>query len=224
MQLGARGTSILFASGDGGVSGSQSSNCRTFVPTFPSGCPFMTSVGATTGTGPETAASFSSGGFSNFFAQPSYQSSAVSSFLTKLGSTNKGKFNTTGRAFPDISAQGENVEIVFDTEFGTVAGTSCASPIFASVIALLNDELIAAGKPVLGFLNPFLYSGGASALNDVTSGTYSFLFLERELNCTLIPGTNPGCNTNGFSAGTGWDPVTGLGTPNFAKLRTAVGL
>ena len=39
MQLGARGTSILFASGDGGVSGSQSQRCTTFIPTFPSGCP-----------------------------------------------------------------------------------------------------------------------------------------------------------------------------------------
>lgn len=171
MQLGARGTSILFASGDGGVSGSQSARCTTFVPTFPSGCPFMTSVGATTGISPETAASFSSGGFSNFFAQPSYQSSAVSSYLTALGSTNSGKFNTSGRAFPDISAQGENVEIVVSGEFGTVAGTSCSSPIFASVIALLNDRLVAAGKSPLGFLNPFLYSSaGQAALNDVTSG------------------------------------------------------
>ncbi|KAH9940518.1 family S53 protease-like protein [Epithele typhae] len=205
MSLGARGTSILFASGDGGVSGSQSQSCTTFIPTFPSGCPFLTSVGATTGI-TETAADFSSGGFSNIFARPSYQSSAVSTFLTALGSTNSGKFNTTGRAFPDVSAQGENVEIAWDAQFGTVDGTSCSSPIFASVIALLNDELIAAGKSPLGFLNPFLYTTGASALTDVTSGS------------------NPGCNTNGFTARAGWDPVTGLGTPNYAKLRTAVGL
>ena len=38
-QLGARGTSILFSSGDGGVSGSQPASCSNFVPTFPSGCP-----------------------------------------------------------------------------------------------------------------------------------------------------------------------------------------
>ncbi|THH04062.1 hypothetical protein EW145_g5800 [Phellinidium pouzarii] len=206
MQLGARGTSILFASGDGGVSGSQSGSCSAFLPTFPSGCPFMTSVGATTGV-TETAADFSSGGFSNFFATPSYQSAAVSSFLSALGSTNSGRFNRSGRAFPDVSAQGENVEIVVGGETGTVAGTSCASPIFASVIALLNDRLVAAGKSPLGFLNPFLYSAaGTAALNDVTSGS------------------NPGCNTNGFTARAGWDPVTGLGTPNFAKLLTAVGL
>lgn len=46
----------------------------------------------------------------------------------------------------------------------------CSSPIFASVIALLNDELVAAGKSPLGFLNPFLYSTGASALADITTG------------------------------------------------------
>lgn len=83
-----------------GVSGLQSARCTMFVPIFPSGCPFMTSVGATIGISSETVADFSLGGFSNFFAQPLYQVSAVSTFLKNLGSTNKGKFNTTGRGFP----------------------------------------------------------------------------------------------------------------------------
>ncbi|KIP08461.1 hypothetical protein PHLGIDRAFT_508562 [Phlebiopsis gigantea 11061_1 CR5-6] len=202
MQLGARGTSILFSSGDGGVAGSQTTRCTTFLPTFPSGCPFMTSVGATTGV-PETSATFSSGGFSNIFKQPTYQSAAVSAYLTKLGNTNAGKFTPTGRAFPDIAAQGENVEIVNAGETGLVAGTSCSSPIFASIIALINDRLAAAGKAPLGFLNPFLYGAAASTFTDITTGN------------------NPGCNTNGFPAEAGWDPVTGLGTPNFAKLLAA---
>ncbi|EIW62968.1 family S53 protease [Trametes versicolor FP-101664 SS1] len=207
MQLGARGTSILFSSGDGGVSGSQSQSCTTFIPTFPSGCPFVTSVGATTRINPEVAATFTGGGFSNTFAAPSYQSAAVSTFLTANGNTNSGRFNRAGRGFPDISAQGQNVDIVFQNQVGTVAGTSCSCPITASIISLLNDELRAAGKPSLGFLNPFLYStAGRAALTDITSGS------------------NPGCNTNGFTARAGWDPVTGLGTPNFAALRTAVGL
>ncbi|KZT38181.1 family S53 protease-like protein [Sistotremastrum suecicum HHB10207 ss-3] len=204
--LGAAGVSILFASGDGGVSGSQAQQCSKFVPTFPSGCPFMTSVGATQGISPETAADFSSGGFSNYFARPSYQSDAVEHYLDTPGLPNSRKFNSSGRGFPDVAAQGVNVQIVSGGETGGVDGTSCASPIFASIISLINDRLIAAGKPVLGFLNPFLYSNGASALNDVTSGR------------------NPGCNTQGFPAAVGWDPVTGLGTPNFAKLLTAVGL
>ncbi|KAJ6563914.1 family S53 protease-like protein [Mycena capillaripes] len=206
MQLGALGTSIFFSSGDGGVSGSQSQTCTTFIPTLPSDCPFVTSVGATTGI-TETAASFSSGGFANYFAIPSYQTADVATYLTAIGTTNSGKFNRTGRGFPDISAQGENFEIAWDAEEGTVDGTSCSSPTVAALFALLNDQLIAAGKSPLGFLNPFLYSAtGRAALNDVKTGT------------------NPGCNTNGFSATTGWDPVTGLGTPDFLKLKTAVGL
>ncbi|KAI0093371.1 family S53 protease [Irpex rosettiformis] len=201
-QLGARGVSILYSSGDGGVAGSQTTRCTNFLATFPSGCPFMTSVGATTGI-PETAASFSSGGFSNVFAQPSYQASAVSAFLTKLGNTNSGKFNRAGRAFPDIAAMGDNVEIVFQQQGGLVAGTSCSSPIFASIISLINDRLVSAGKSPLGFLNPFLYGAAASTFTDITTGN------------------NPGCNTNGFPAVAGWDPVTGLGTPNFQALLNA---
>ena len=49
-------------------------------------------------------------------------------------------------------------------------GTSASSPTFASVIALINDQLVAAGKPVLGFLNPWLYSTASSAFTDITIG------------------------------------------------------
>jgi len=80
-----------------------------------------------------------------------------------------------------------------------------SAPIFASVIALLNNELISTGKPVLGFLNPWLYDN-ADAFYDITFGT------------------NPGCKTIGFSATSGWGPVTGLGTPKYELLRHAAGL
>ncbi|KAJ7898518.1 family S53 protease [Mycena olivaceomarginata] len=206
LQLSALGTSLLFSSGDGGVSGGQSAGCTNFVAPFPSGCPFITSVGSTGGV-TEVGSSFSSGGFSNYFSTPDYQTGDVAAYVASLGTTYAGKYNGSGRGFPDVSAQGENFEIAWDNQFGTVDGTSCSTPTFASIVALLNDELVAAGRPVLGFLNPFLYSpGGRAALNDVTSGT------------------NPGCGTNGFSASAGWDPITGLGTPNYAALRTALGL
>ena len=167
----------------------------------------MTSVGATqlTSATAETAASFSSGGFSNYFGIPSYQASAVSSFLTTLGSTNSGKFNASGRGFPDVAAIGVDLEIIVGGQLGGVDGTSCSSPVFSSIVSLINDALIAEGKSPLGFLNPFLYAN-PSAFNDITSGD------------------NPGCNTNGFKAAKGWDPVTGLGTPNFAKLKAAAGV
>ncbi|KAJ7493844.1 family S53 protease [Mycena latifolia] len=207
MQLGAIGVSVLFASGDGGVGGVQPTTCTTFVPTAPGGCPFITSVGGSTGLPPQVAASLSGGGFSNVFPTPDFQRGDVAAYIASIGDQYSGLYNTSGRGLPDIAAQALNVEIAWMGSFWLVGGTSCASPIFASIIALINDKLIAAGKPVLGFLNPFLYSpAGRAAFTDVTSGN------------------NPGCNTNGFSASVGWDPVTGLGTPNFDRLVTAVGL
>ena len=74
-----------------------------------------------------------------------------------------------------------------------VGGTSCASPTFSGIIALLNDARLAAGKSALGFLNPLLYQSVPTfpgAFNDVTEGT------------------NEGCTVNGFTAAVGWDPVT----------------
>ena len=134
----------------------------------------LTAVGSTTGISPETASTFSSGGFrqvtsslpqlilltktfvrSNYWGIPQYQASAVSSYLSALGSTNQGLFNSSGRGFPDVAAQGEHVAIYSGGSQQAVAGTSCSSPIFASVIGLINDKLAAAGKPPLGFLNPW---------------------------------------------------------------------
>ncbi|KAJ7639487.1 family S53 protease [Roridomyces roridus] len=203
--FGARGVSVIFASGDGGVSGSQSASCSKYKPTFPSGCPFLTSVGSVHGISPETASTFSSGGFSNYWGIPDYQADAAAAFLTAQGTKNSGLFNASGRGFPDVAAQGENVQIVSGGSTGGVDGTSCAAPIFASVIALINNDLIATGQSPLGFLNPWLYAN-ADALNDVTAGS------------------NPGCSKSGFAAVSGWDPVTGLGTPDYNKLRAAAGL
>ena len=80
-QLGARGSSIMFSSGDDGVGGgdclsNDGTNTKKFLPNFPASCPFVTTVGGTIRVNPEVAVSFSGGGFSNYFAQPRYVSSA----------------------------------------------------------------------------------------------------------------------------------------------------
>jgi len=207
--LGARGSSIIFASGDGGVGSSNVTQCvsndgknrPTFLPAFPASCPYVTAVGGTTGF-PEVATPFSGGGFSNYFAQPSYQAAAVQAYLAQNpNAQNLGLFNPAGRAYPDVSAQSARFLIWWRKRSGLISGTSASTPTFAGMIALLNDASIAAGKPSLGFLNPMLYSIGQGGLNDVTQGS------------------NPGCGTLGFNAAPGWDPVTGLGTPNFGKLK-----
>ena len=76
--------------------------------------------------------------------------------------------------------------------------------VVAGIISLLNDWRISTGQEPLGFLNPWLYGRcyESHALNDITSGS------------------NPGCGTPGFSAITGWDPVssTRLVTSSLSKL------
>lgn len=151
----------------------------------------VTSVGATGGISPETAADFSGGGFSNYFPRPSYQDGAIETFLTGLGTTYSGLYNASGRAYPDVAAQGVNFEIAWYGYVWLGSGTSCSTPTFASIISLINDQLISAGKPVLGFLNPWLYSTAAPTFTDITSGNAA------------------GCNVDGFSAVEGWDPVRG---------------
>lgn len=90
--------------------------------------------------------------------------------------------------------------IVWNSRVITIGGTSASSPTFAAVLALVNDALLANGKPSLGFINPWLYKTGYQGLNDI------------------VFGSSYGCNTTGFPAQIGWDAVTGWGTPDFPKL------
>jgi len=214
MSLGARGVSTIYSSGDNGVgtngdcvsNGVNSPNgTATFLPAFPASCPYATTVGATQGFSPETAvnAFASGGGFSNYFARPSYQASAVDSYLKGIGNEYAGLYNTTGRGYPDVAANGQNYVIVISGVDNLVDGTSASAPTFSSVIGLLNDYRISQGKSSLGFLNPLIYSKwlGTAALNDITQGS------------------SAGCNTSGFPATKGWDAVTGAGTPNFIEMK-----
>ncbi len=111
-QLGAKGVSVLFAAGDYGVgpSGYCFSNVDNttskFIPTFPNDCPYVTSVGATTGF-PELAAYdlllsgniFTSGaGFSEYFEQPPYQAEVVQNDIAGLGGLYQGLYNPAGKS------------------------------------------------------------------------------------------------------------------------------
>ncbi|KAG0085612.1 hypothetical protein BGZ93_000543 [Podila epicladia] len=205
-ELGAAGVTIIVASEDGGVGAgdcltNDGNNMSLFQPTFPASCPFVTTVGATSGVAPEVAASFSGGGFSRYFDRPSYQNQAVSAYLAKLGNRDAGKFSPAGRAYPDVAALADGYQVVVNGQIESVSEAAAGAYAFASVVSLLNDARLKAGKSSLGFLNPFLYSALTAGLNDITSGS------------------NPGCGTNGFTAGPGWDPITGLGTPDFGNLK-----
>ncbi|KAF5391139.1 hypothetical protein D9757_003008 [Collybiopsis confluens] len=229
-KLGLMGVTVLYSSGDSGVAGnnrfclnadgSQSVNGTRFNPSFPGTCPYITSVGATqvqagkTVYDPETAAArvttssifYSGGGFSNVFGIPDYQKDAVAYYLNNFQTDNftSAAYNSSGttRAYPDLAANGAAYVVAADDEFILTWGTSASSPTMGAILAMINDARLAAGKSTIGFINPTIYSTAfRSAFNDITSGS------------------NPGCFTDGFSTAKGWDPVTGLGTPDFKKLK-----
>ncbi|KAF7291889.1 Subtilisin-like protein [Mycena indigotica] len=222
-KLGLMGVTVLYSSGDNGAAGngglclnpdgSQTSGGRIFNPSFPSTCPFVTSVGATqinpgaTVADPESACQqviSSGGGFSNYFAIPDYQKGAVGEYLTAHSPPySNTTYNSTGtsRAYPDLSANGANYVTAVNGGFFLVYGTSASAPVVGAMLTMINDARLAMGKRPVGFINPTIYSPAfRGAFNDITTGT------------------NPGCGTKGFSTAPGFDPVTGLGTPQFDKL------
>jgi tripeptidyl-peptidase I len=209
--LGAQGISLFFSSGDFGVGSNDTcvsndgKNTPAFMPAFPASCPYVTTVGGTMGY-PEVVAvdatiGFSAGaGFSNYFPRPDWQSVAVDRYLDRIGDQFKGLYNASGRAYPDLSAQAYRYIIWIDGIPHTLDGTSCSAPTVASVFTLVNDALIAKGKPPMGWLNPWLYQKGFEAFTDVVNGSAL------------------GCNGPGFSASAGWDAASGFGTPDFEKI------
>jgi tripeptidyl-peptidase-1 len=241
---GLRGISLLAASGDQGAPGDENPSCsnmeKPMSDIFPGGSPWVLSVGATmllnpnTGTGKinepsvcqqetcantpltETSCSIpaalitSGGGFSSYDGQPSWQAPFVAKFLSSKSHPLPPKkyFNASARAFPDVSALGHGYLIMWNGQWTPVDGTSASTPVFSAMIALINSARLNANKKVIGWVNPHIYaaaSADAGTFHDITTGNNL---------CTEYC-----CTTNfGFHATVGWDPVTGLGTPNFAKL------
>ena len=135
---------------------------------------FIISLG-TENVNPEVATTRygSGGGFSDYFAAPAYQRYTIDSYISDLDGKYNGLYNEDGRGYPDVAAQGNIIATIWANETTYVGGTSASAPIFAAVIALVNDALIAKEKPVLGFLNPWLYGGGWKGLTDITKGSSS---------------------------------------------------
>lgn len=140
-----------------------------------------------------SATSATGGGVSGFFPLPGYQNSAN---VPPISGSSQ-----TGREVPDVAADAEPVtgyQVLVDGQSFVIGGTSAVAPLWAGLIALMNQKL---SRPV-GFLNPLLYGSLANrgVVNDITSG-----------------------NNGSYSAAPGWDPCTGWGSPNGAQLLKALG-
>jgi subtilase family serine protease len=207
-KMAAQGQNFFAASGD-------SSTWSATNEAWPADDAHVVSVGGTDlvtagAAGPwssETAWVDSGGGISpDSIAIPSWQQLAG-----VITASNKG--STTLRSGPDVSANANftfyvcaNQTTCTANEFG---GTSFAAPMWAGYIALVNQQLVANSEPTIGFINPTVYaqnvSGGALSaayaadFHDITSGT-----------------------SGSFSAVTGYDLVTGWGSPNGTALINAL--
>lgn len=149
------------------------------------------------------------GGFSSYTTQPSYQSIAVAGyFAQKVPLPPSSMYNKANRAFPDVAALGHNYLIYLQGQATQVDGTSCSSPVFGAMIALLNAQRLKAGKRPLGFSNPLWYKAPAGVFRDITQGNNK---------CT-----EGCCSKDGWEAAKGWDPVTGLGSLNYPAALSYV--
>lgn len=236
--LSAFGTTIVFSAGDSGPDGTAraqtppypdaSGSCLPLTPSYPSGCPYILSVGATTGYyeneqpvyygTPSGLSGYnwawaSGSGFSEIWSTPDYQKTALSKWAARsnslYSSATKGQYTSTGRAFPDVTALGVDYPIVINGNAFLQAGTSMSSPVFAAVLSLLNDELRDAGLPTVGYAHPMFYAN-PTVFKDVTLGGSWW-------QC----GTG---TTYGFNSTIGWDPASGLGSPNYTSLATLYGV
>jgi len=213
MKAGAQGLSILFASGDQGVCGREGCGLfkKRFKPDFPAASPYITAVGGTDflgdAVGDEMAWQSGGGGFSDTFDIPAYQQAAVAAYKARPDANlpNQKYWNNTGRGYPDVAALGGQKNsycVNAGGRFEGVAGTSASCPVVAGIFARLNGLRLAAGKPAMGFLNPFIYQNPSSFF-DVKAGV------------------NKDTSKYGFTAVEGWDAATGFGTPNYEALADA---
>ncbi len=220
-QYAVQGQSFFLASGDGGAYPGAIDE--------PADDPYITVVGGTTlttasdgawasettwltpasndGLGDITPAAASGGGISLTYGIPAWQQGI--SMTANQGST-------TMRNIPDVALVANNLNIVWGNDFIGASsdfpegGTSLATPLWAGLVALANEQAAANGQSAVGFANPALYAIAKSTnyqacFHDITTGW----------------NTNSSSPTK-YKAATGYDLCTGLGTPNGSNLITAL--
>jgi kumamolisin len=200
----AMGVSVCVAAGDDGSTDGVNDGLNHVD--FPASSPNVLACGGTRLTGSGTTITSETvwneladqegatgGGISDVFPLPSYQSGAG---VPPSANPN----HNVGRGVPDVAGDADPTTgyvTLVDGQSGVIGGTSAVAPLWAGLIALINQSM---GKPV-GFLNPPLYQVNEAAdFNDVTSG-----------------------NNGAYSAAPGWDACTGLGSPKGLEIAQSLG-
>ena len=218
------GITICIAAGDDGSSDGVTDGHAH--PDFPSTSPFVLAVGGTTipvkgGTGADIVwfegtgvrdqnfkDGSSGGGVSERFPRPTWQNDI------NIKSVNPGMF--AGRIYPDLAANADWFAspylLVVNGGSEPNGGTSAASPLVAALLTLINASRAPGHR--LGYVTPVLYQTIGTGTSAATVGS---------LGCTdVVDGENQTAHAGGYSAGPGYDAVSGWGTPNGVKLAQAL--
>ena len=195
------GVTVLAASGDNGASDSATNGALTVD--LPASSPYVISCGGT-----KLALSgnsiLSEQAWNALAQSEGATGGGVSEVFAAPSFQNRANVPAApngfrGRGVPDVAAVADpasGYNVLVDGESTVIGGTSAVAPLWAGLLARINQLV---GKPA-GYLNPILYSANvATTFHDITSG-----------------------NNNGYSAGPGWDPCTGLGTPDGTRLFAAL--
>ena len=236
----AQGMTWFAASGDdGGADCGTASRFTGAAVDLPAAVPEVTGVGGTTlteGTGTYWNSSNSSGRGSaisyipeagwndSITGSPASSGGGASLYFTKPSwQSGSGVPSDGARDVPDVavsaSPQHDGYMVYSGGSLAIIGGTSAGAPSFAGIAVLINQYLISTGAQTsagLGNINPRLYSLAQSApgiFHDVTSGNNTVTSCTSRRNCTSTP--------VGFSAGVGYDQVTGLGSVDAYRLATS---
>ena len=209
--LASGGVTVFASTGDGGSNPSSStgnySSSATLQPDSPASDPSVTAVGGTRlFLDSSTGLTSSETGWSVAGSGSNGSGGGISTFFNRpTWQTGPGLPAGAMRAVPDVSVVGDpgtGCFIVFQGSSASVyGGTSVSAPIWTGFCALLNQARATGGQAPVSLFGPLLYPLlGTAALRDITSGT-----------------------NGAYSAGAGYDLVTGTGTPVVAQLVQALG-
>ena len=151
----------------------------------------------------------SGGGFSTRNNIPTYQFNALESYFAQV---DNGVINApypgfgTGRGTPDVSLTTTTHVFIMGGDMVGGGGTSVSCPVMGAMVSLVNAARFRGGGKSLGWLNPALYAYADIFMNDIVSGN------------NRVTAGGAVCK-EGFFAGPGWDPASGLGSINFKKFK-----
>ena len=195
LRLAAAGVNVFVSSGDAGSNPDQTGHS----PTGPTQAEYESSDTAVIGVGGTTLTLAANGSVLSETGWVSGGGGTSVFFSRPSWQTGNGVTPGTKRLVPDVSLTADPNEgalLVLHGKAHQIGGTSWSAPVWAGLCALMNEARTKAGKPMLPFLNPLIYPLiGTASFRDITAGS-----------------------NGAFSAGPGYDQVTGVGVPNVKEL------